>query len=427
VDAGEHPRLYNPHPRPSFLLFLSFAFGWSCGICLATPISTCKERRGHKHFEGDPLAFFAKQKFKGCIYPLDACVFSYAGVYVKISSVATEEIEDRFWEFAGVMASSGDGVGHLSSTSLVFGEGTSIPSRDGRDRKGLRTPQAVKEEITGNSRILAKPGWDSVTSLLWVCNTAKKYVKMHHIDKLFPEAVWKYNHRVSSVKPGESKSKHFAHRALEVWSALYPDKSFGLNNKNIISYSMAAIVYAEIELKRKVYWRTMFIRNKEDRTEYAKADVPDNFSFFRQNVGVGPALDARGANRNTSRSTRTIRVKDSVEKTIFFAKSGSRSKDEEGASASRKLDSTLPRLEGDIQDAGSVGGPNLNLIDLQRDLIILTSKYELLQHDACHSREGHQKLERERGVWILEKARMKEELKVLKSSEVQIQELYGDE
>jgi hypothetical protein len=41
---------------------------------LATPISTCKGRRGHKYFEGDPLAFFAKQKLKGCIYPLDACV-----------------------------------------------------------------------------------------------------------------------------------------------------------------------------------------------------------------------------------------------------------------------------------------------------------------------------------------------------------------
>jgi hypothetical protein len=116
-----------------------------------------------------------------------------------------------------------------------------------------------------------------------------------------------------------------------------------------------------------------------------------------------------------------------VEKTIFFAKSGSRFEDEEGASASRKLDNTLPRLEGDIQDVGSVGGPNLNLIELQRDLIILTSKYELLQHDACHSREGHQKLERERGVWILEKACMKEEFKVLESSEVQIQGLHGDE
>jgi hypothetical protein len=293
------------------------------------------------------------------------------------------------------MASSGDGVGHLNSTSLVFGEGTSTPSRNRCDKKGLRTSQAVKEEITGNSRIIAKPGWNSVTSPLWICNTAKKYVKMHHIDKLFPEAVWKYNHRVSGVKPGENKSKHFVHRALEVWSALYLDKPFGLNNKNIISYSMAPMVYAEIELKRKVDWRTIFTRNKEDRTEYAKADVPDNFSFFPQNVEVRPELDARGANRNTSRSTRTVQDKDSMGKAIFFAKSGSKSEDKEGASASRKLDGTLPRLEGDIQDVGSVGGPNLNLIELQRDLVILTSKYELLQHDACHSREGHQKLERE--------------------------------
>jgi hypothetical protein len=37
-----------------------------------------------------------------------------------------------------------------------------------------------------------------------------------------------------------------------------------------------------------------------------------------------------------------------VGKEICFAKSGSRFEDEEGASASRKLDSTLPRLEGDI-------------------------------------------------------------------------------
>jgi hypothetical protein len=194
-------------------------------------------------------------------------------------------------------------------------------------------------------------------------------VKMHHIDKLFPEAVWKYNHRVFGVKPSESKSGHFAHRALEVWSALYPDKPFGPNNKNIISYSMVAIVYAEIELKRKVDFWTVFTRNKEDKTGYAKANVPDNFSFFPQNVGVRNVLDARGANRNTSRSTRTVRDEDSVGKTICFAKRGSRSEDEEGASASRKLDSTLPRLEGDIQDVGSIGGPNLNLMELQQPRI----------------------------------------------------------
>jgi hypothetical protein len=95
-------------------------------------------------------------------------------------------------------------VGHFSCTSLVFGEGTSTPSRNGRDKKGLRTLQAVKEEITGNSRILTEHGWDSLTSPLWVCNTAKKYVKMHHIDKLFLEAMWEYNHRASGVKPKES-------------------------------------------------------------------------------------------------------------------------------------------------------------------------------------------------------------------------------
>jgi hypothetical protein len=126
-------------------------------------------------------------------------------------------------------------------------------------------------------------------------------------------------------------------------------------------------------------------------------------------------------------TTLIVRDEDSMGKAICFAKSGSRSEDEEGASASGKLDSIQPSFEGDIQDAGSVGGPNLNLIELQPDLVILTSKYELLQHDACHSREGYQKLERERGIWILEKACMKEEFKVLKSSEVRIQGLHGDE
>jgi hypothetical protein len=36
--------------------------------------------------------------------------------------------------------------------------------------------------------------------------------------------------------------------------------------------------------------------NKEDKTGYAKADIPGSFSFFQEKVGVRPALDARGAN-----------------------------------------------------------------------------------------------------------------------------------
>jgi hypothetical protein len=77
---------------------------------------------------------------------------------------------------------------------------------------------------------------------------------MYHIDKLFPSVVWSYNHHVSGVKPSESTLEHFKHWALEVWSALYPERPFGPKNKNIISYSLAAMLYAELVLKRKVDW-----------------------------------------------------------------------------------------------------------------------------------------------------------------------------
>ena len=91
------------------------------------------------------------------------------------------------------------------------------------------------------------------------------------------------------------------------------------------------------------------------------------------------------------------------------------------------MDSAITRLEGNIQDAGSVGGPDRNLKVLQGELTSLMSKYKVLQHDACHSRERYQKLEREQDVWILEKTHMEEQFEVLKSTEVQIRGQYGDE
>ena len=170
---------------------------------------------------------------------------------------------------------------------------------------------------------------------------------MHHIDKLFPEAVWNYNHKVSGMKLSKNISKHFAHHAFEVWSASYLDKHFGPKNKNIISYSMVAMLYVELVLK-KVDWRSLLTRNLYDRTEYVEKDVPNNFSTFQQNVGVELVLDAHAANWNTSRSTKIVRDKDSVEKPICFAKNKSKSEDKKDSSASRKLDISLPRLEGDI-------------------------------------------------------------------------------
>jgi hypothetical protein len=48
---------------------------------------------------------------------------------------------------------------------------------------------------------------------------------------------------------------------------------------------MAAMVYAKIELKRKVDWRTLLTRNKEDRTGYAKADIPHTSIFSKKKTG----------------------------------------------------------------------------------------------------------------------------------------------
>ena len=122
------------------------------------------------------------------------------------------------------------------------------------------------------------------------------------------------------MKPSESTSKHFVHCALEVWSALYPNKSFGFKNKNIISYFMVVMLYVELVLMRKVDWRLLLTRNKGDRMEYEEKDLLDNFSSFQQNVGIGFVLDVHGANQNTSRFTKTIHDEDSKGKKICFIK-----------------------------------------------------------------------------------------------------------
>jgi hypothetical protein len=178
------------------------------------------------------------------------------------------------------MASLGDGVGYLSSTSLVLRVVTSTTAGDGPVGKGTWTSQVPNARITENKVILAKDEWKSVTLQYWNCNVAMKYVKIFHMDKLFPPMLWNYHHKVFGVKPNKSTSKHCEHRALKVWFALYPDGPFGSKNKNIISYSLAVMLYVELELTRKVDWRTVLTKNKEDRTEYAERDVHDNFSTF---------------------------------------------------------------------------------------------------------------------------------------------------
>jgi hypothetical protein len=61
--------------------------------------------------------------------------------------------------FPNIMASLGDGVGYLSSTSLVLRVVTSTTAGDGPVGKGTWTSQVPNARITENKVILAKDEW----------------------------------------------------------------------------------------------------------------------------------------------------------------------------------------------------------------------------------------------------------------------------
>jgi hypothetical protein len=224
------------------------------------------------------------------MYLLDACVFSCAGVNLKFFQHFGGDSEEQFKGIQCIMASSGNGARQFSSSGLIQRGVATTPARDGNDGRGSGTRHALNVEMMENRAVLAEEGWERVVLQYWTCKTTKKYVKMYHIDKLFPFAVWSYNHNASGVKPSESTSKHFKHWALEVWSALYPERPFGPKNKNIISYSFTAMLYAELVLKRKVDWRTVFTSNLDYRMEYAERDIPDSFGTPATNNEEGAAL-----------------------------------------------------------------------------------------------------------------------------------------
>jgi hypothetical protein len=186
------------------------------------------------------------------MYPLDACVFSCAGVNLKFFQHFGGDSEEQFKGIQGIMASSGNGARQFSSSGLVRRGVATTPAGDGNSGRGSGTRHALNMEMIENKAVLVEEGWERVVLQHWICQTTKKYVKMYYTDKLFPSAVWSYIHNVSSVKRNESTSEHFKHRELEVWSTLYLERPFGPKNKNIISYSFTAMLYVELVLKKKV-------------------------------------------------------------------------------------------------------------------------------------------------------------------------------
>jgi RING-H2 zinc finger domain len=112
---------------------------------------------------------------------------------------------------------------------------------------------ALHWEILDNEDIKADEGWEAETEEFWTFKTCKKYVKMYHVDKLWPRDNHESNTKAFACRPWMCKDEHFIYRAEEVWRALFGDRP---RSKGFFNYSLVSMVYTELILKQKVDWTT---------------------------------------------------------------------------------------------------------------------------------------------------------------------------
>jgi hypothetical protein len=94
----------------------------------------------------------------------------------------------------------------------------------------------------------AEKGWENEKEYCF-----SKYVKMCHIDKLWPKECHAAHTKSFACRPWTCNDDHFIHRAEEVWRALFGNR---LKNKGLFNYGLVVMVYVELKLERKVDWST---------------------------------------------------------------------------------------------------------------------------------------------------------------------------
>ena len=148
--------------------------------------------------------------------------------------------------------------------------------RDGGTAKKNKKKGACHDiswHILDNKDILAEEGWDAVGPGYWTQRDCKTYVKMYHIDKLWPREQHEVNTRTFTCKPGSCTDDHFLHRAYEVWNALFGDRRLSKAN---FGYTLLCMVYAELILKRRVSWCTYpTTKDKPIQLGWSVRDIPD--------------------------------------------------------------------------------------------------------------------------------------------------------
>ncbi len=132
-------------------------------------------------------------------------------------------------------------------------DGRTPASEAKKKGKAKGTSHGLHLDILTDPTIKAEKGWEKEEAEYWTSKMCRQYIKMYHIDKLWPLEAHKGHTRDFCCKPWNCNNKHFVHRSAEVWHALFGDKP---RSKGYINYSVACMVYAELQLGRKVDWST---------------------------------------------------------------------------------------------------------------------------------------------------------------------------
>jgi hypothetical protein len=108
---------------------------------------------------------------------------------------------------------------------VVTGEQGSPAAGDStKRRKPKGAHHAFHWEALEDPNVRAENGWKDEKEEYWSSKMCKKYVKMCHIDKLWPKECHAVHTKGFACRPYTCKDDHFIHRAEEVWRALFGNR-----------------------------------------------------------------------------------------------------------------------------------------------------------------------------------------------------------
>ena len=120
-------------------------------------------------------------------------------------------------------------------------------------KKTKKKPVDLELEVYANHDLQAEVGWEMVPKL-WTATTAMEYIKLPHLDRWWPEDLYFKHCSTRVVTYSHIKDVHVKWRFLEILRAISNLERWPKNN---ISRAIAALMYTEYQLRRRVDWSSI--------------------------------------------------------------------------------------------------------------------------------------------------------------------------